>query len=74
MLGAVADQRWPENWYCDGHDRRRVNVAQAATIAGVHRNTIYNWMAAGKVEFVRTASGQIRIFADSLWLTRPKGR
>ena len=59
--------RDPESFYIDGHDRRKANVAQSATIAGVHRNTIYNWIASGKVEYIRTASGQIRIFVDSLW-------
>jgi predicted site-specific integrase-resolvase len=33
----------------------------------VSRRTIYNWISAGKVEYVRTAGGAIRIFADSLW-------
>jgi predicted site-specific integrase-resolvase len=33
----------------------------------VSRRTIYNWIAAGKVEYVRTAGGSIRIFADTLW-------
>lgn len=31
------------------------------------RRTIYNWMAAGKVEYVRTAGGAVRIFEDTLW-------
>ena len=31
------------------------------------RRTIYNWISAGKVEYVRTAGGSIRIFTDSLW-------
>jgi excisionase family DNA binding protein len=34
---------------------------------GVSRRTIYNWISAGKVEYVRTAGGSIRIFADTLW-------
>jgi len=33
----------------------------------VSRRTIYNWISAGKVEYVRTAGGSIRIFADTLW-------
>jgi hypothetical protein len=40
--------------------------AQAATIAQVHRNTIYNWVASNKVEWCRTPSGQLRIFIDTL--------
>jgi excisionase family DNA binding protein len=34
---------------------------------GVSRRTIYNWIAGGKVEYVRTAGGAVRIFTDSLW-------
>lgn len=50
--------------------RPRVNVAQASTIAGVHRNTIYNWVKENRVEYVRTPTGVLRIFADTL-LRRP---
>jgi len=27
----------------------------------------YNWMASGKVQYVRTAGGSVRIFEDTLW-------
>ncbi len=40
---------------------------KAAAIVGVSRRTIYNWLASGKLEYVRTAGGSVRIFADSLW-------
>jgi len=40
---------------------------KACEVVGVSRRTIYNWMAGGKVEYVRTAGGSVRIFADSLW-------
>jgi len=40
---------------------------KACQVVGVSRRTIYNWMAGGKVEYVRTAGGSVRIFADSLW-------
>lgn len=33
------------------------------------RRTIYNWMAAGKVQYIRTAGGAVRIFEDTLWRT-----
>jgi predicted site-specific integrase-resolvase len=33
----------------------------------VSRRTIYNWIAGGKVQYVRTAGGSVRIFADTLW-------
>ena len=45
---------------------------KACEVVGVSRRTIYNWMAGGKVEYVRTAGGSVRIFADSLWRT-PQG-
>ena len=34
---------------------------------GVSRRTIYNWIASGKIEYVRTAGGSVRIFVDTLW-------
>lgn len=46
--------------------RQRVNTLKAAEIAGVTERTIYNWMRLGRVEFVRTPTGQVRIYADTL--------
>ncbi len=40
---------------------------KACEAVGVSRRTIYNWISAGKVEYIRTAGGSIRIFADTLW-------
>jgi excisionase family DNA binding protein len=40
---------------------------KACALVGVSRRTIYNWITAGKVEYVRTAGGSVRIFVDSLW-------
>ena len=40
---------------------------KACELVGVSRRTIYNWIAASKVEYVRTAGGSIRIFVDTLW-------
>jgi excisionase family DNA binding protein len=40
---------------------------KACELVGVSRRTIYNWISAGKVEYVRTAGGSIRIFTDTLW-------
>jgi hypothetical protein len=51
--------------------RARVNVAQAITIAGVHRNTIYNWVRSNKVEYVRTPTGALRIYVDTLLKQEP---
>ena len=46
--------------------RPRVNVAQAAAICAVSIRTIYYWVADNRVEYVRTPSGAIRIYSDSL--------
>lgn len=47
--------------------RPTVTIREACAEAKVSRRSIYNWIASGKVEYVRTAGGSIRIFADSLW-------
>jgi excisionase family DNA binding protein len=48
-------------------DRKTVSIPRACELVGVSRRTIYNWIAGGKVEYVRTAGGSVRIFADTLW-------
>ena len=48
-------------------DRQTVSIMKACEVVGVSRRTIYNWISAGKVEYLRTAGGAIRIFTDSLW-------
>ena len=48
-------------------DRQTLSIMKACEVVGVSRRTIYNWMAGGKVQYVRTAGGSVRIFADSLW-------
>jgi excisionase family DNA binding protein len=48
-------------------DRQTLSIMKACEAVGVSRRTIYNWIAAGKVEYIRTAGGSIRIFADTLW-------
>ena len=48
-------------------ERQTLSIMKACEVVGVSRRTIYNWIAAGKVEYVRTAGGSIRIFADTLW-------
>ena len=40
---------------------------KACELVGVTRRTIYNWLSSGKVEYVRTAGGSVRIFVDTLW-------
>jgi excisionase family DNA binding protein len=48
-------------------DRKTVSITRAGELVGVSRRTIYNWMADGKVQYIRTAGGSVRIFADTLW-------
>lgn len=48
-------------------DRQTVSIPRACEMVGVSRRTIYNWIAGGKVQYVRTAGGSVRIFVDTLW-------
>ena len=48
-------------------ERKAVSIVKACELVGVSRRTIYNWITGGKVEYVRTAGGSVRIFVDSLW-------
>lgn len=48
-------------------DRELVTIGKACELAEVSRRTIYNWLEAGKLEYVRTAGGHVRIYADSLF-------
>ena len=48
-------------------DRKTVSIPHACELVGVSRRTIYNWLASGKLDYVRTAGGSVRIFVDSLW-------
>lgn len=50
----------------DIFERALVNTLKAAEIAVVTERTIYNWMRLGKVEYVRTPTGGVRIYADTL--------
>ncbi len=58
-------------------ERQTVSIMKACEMVGVSRRTIYNWIAANKVEYLRTAGGSIRIFVDTLWRepdgTKPNG-
>jgi excisionase family DNA binding protein len=47
--------------------RETVSIRKACALVDVHRRTIHNWLAAGKLEYVRTAGGAVRIYVDSLW-------
>ena len=44
-----------------------LSINDAMVAAGVSRRTIYNWLQANKLRYVRTAGGAVRIYADSLW-------
>ena len=48
-------------------ERKTISIMKACEMVGVSRRTIYNWLSSGKVEYVRTAGGSVRIFADTLW-------
>jgi len=47
-------------------DRKTISIMKACELVGVSRRTIYNWIASGKVEYIRTAGGSVRIFVDTL--------
>ena len=48
-------------------DRKTVSIPRACELVGVSRRTIYNWISGGKVQYIRTAGGSVRIFEDTLW-------
>jgi len=48
-------------------ERKTVSIPRACELVGVSRRTIYNWIASGKIQYVRTAGGSVRIFAVTLW-------
>lgn len=48
-------------------ERKTVSIPRACELVGVSRRTIYNWIAGGKVQYVRTAGGSVRIYVDTLW-------
>jgi len=51
----------------DRMDRKTVSINKASELVGVTRRTIYNWLSSGKLEYVRTAGGSVRIYVDTLW-------
>jgi excisionase family DNA binding protein len=48
-------------------DRELITIEQAAEILQVSRRSIYNWLALGKVEGIRTPGGCVRLYRDSLF-------
>jgi len=51
----------------DPVERKTISIMKACELVGVSRRTIYNWLSSGKIEYVRTAGGSVRIFVDTLW-------
>ncbi len=54
-------------------ERKTISIMKACELVGVSRRTIYNWLRAGKLEYVRTAGGSVRIFVDTLWREADEG-
>jgi excisionase family DNA binding protein len=50
-----------------------LTVGEACAAAKVSRRTLYSWMNAGKVSYVRTAGGSRRIDPASLWRSAADG-
>jgi excisionase family DNA binding protein len=48
-------------------EREVISIMKACGLVDVSRRTIYNWLSSGKIEYVRTAGGSVRIFVDTLW-------
>ena len=48
-------------------ERKTISIMKACELVGVSRRTIYNWLSSGKIAYVRTAGGSVRIFVDTLW-------
>ena len=69
MLATHAVAR-PFNRYTHGGqlvvERKTISIMKACELVGVSRRTIYNWLSSGKIEYVRTAGGSVRIFVDTL--------
>ena len=51
-------------------ERKTISIMKACELVGVSRRTIYNWLSSGKIEYVRTAGGSVRIFVDTCGATR----
>ena len=52
-------------------ERNTISINKACELVGVSRRTIYNWLGSGKIEYVRTAGGAVRIFVDTLTVPHP---
>jgi excisionase family DNA binding protein len=48
-------------------------MAQAGTLLGISRRTVYYWIKEGRLQTMRTAMGSQRVLTDSvksLWIAR----
>jgi excisionase family DNA binding protein len=54
-------------------ERKTISIMKACELVGVSRRTIYNWLSSGKIEYIRTAGGSVRIFVDTLWRDPNRG-
>jgi excisionase family DNA binding protein len=49
-----------------GEGRSLLSIKAAAELADVNRKTIYRWIHAGLLDYLRLPSGAIRVFEESL--------
>ena len=54
-----------------GVDRQTVSIVKACDLVDVSRRTLYYWMEAGKIDYIRTAGGSRRIYVDTLFQKAP---
>jgi excisionase family DNA binding protein len=73
MAGARMQTNTESNRSTTIVERKTISIMKACELVGVSRRTIYNWIAGGKVEYVRTAGGSVRIFVDTLWREPARG-
>lgn len=54
-------------------NRKVASIMKCCELVGVSRRTIYNWLDTGRLEYVRTAGGAVRIYVDTLFRS-PSGK
>ncbi len=55
-----------EECFVCGSDAELLTVAEAASLTGLSRSTLYRWMASQQVHTTRSSAGQLRICRRSL--------
>lgn len=63
MIALEVDRRAPE-WKPKRDEL--VSLREACRLIGVHKSAMYNMVNRGEVRHVKTPTGRIRIYADSL--------